>query len=233
MSRSKHTRPRRILAASRVREPYEPRGYGDVSGIFSCARVFKEMGVTTEVSISRASAKGRPAPLPRLIVKRPREGFTHPATKADVTKMLRFFGEQYTYGLRSIEMVQAVHTPADDGLALGRLLVPGRIIIYEQALSPWVLPGRLGPKEEQKLRQAGAVIELVGGGSQTSISWPGETLRDFVLFDVLMHEIAHHVLQQYKGKRGVRVLRTKDHEALANKFARECRLKFTEARIRL
>jgi Zn-dependent peptidase ImmA (M78 family) len=44
-----------------------------------------------------------------------------------------------------------------------------------------------------------------------------------MLFDVLMHEVGHHVIQQYKGKRPARVARTKDHEALAERFAARCR----------
>jgi hypothetical protein len=31
--------------------------------------------------------------------------------------------------------------------------------------------------------------------------------------------LGHHVLQQYKGKRPVRIARTRDHEAAAERFA--------------
>ena len=47
------------------------------------------------------------------------------------------------------------------------------------------------------------------------------------LFDVLMHEIAHHTFQQYKGKRAARVARTAHHEALAERFAVWCRLRYS------
>jgi hypothetical protein len=40
-----------------------------------------------------------------------------------------------------------------------------------------------------------------------------------MLFDVLLHEIGHHVLQHGKGKRLVRIARTRDHEAFATRFA--------------
>ena len=40
-----------------------------------------------------------------------------------------------------------------------------------------------------------------------------------MLRDVLLHEIGHHVLQHGKGKRGVRIARTRDHEAFATRFA--------------
>jgi len=54
-------------------------------------------------------------------------------------------------------------------------------------------------------------------------------LRDFMLFDALMHEIAHHRLQQYTGKRTARIARTADHEAYADQFAAQCRAQFMEA----
>ena len=46
------------------------------------------------------------------------------------------------------------------------------------------------------------------------------------LFDVLMHEIGHHLIQHYKGKRTVRRARTADHEAFADRFAQRCRLAY-------
>ena len=68
------------------------------------------------------------------------------------------------------------------------------------------------------------MLEIPEGGAHALVSWPGKTLRDFMLFDVLMHEIGHHLIQQYKGKRRARVARTRDHEAFAAHFARRCRL---------
>lgn len=80
--------------------------------------------------------------------------------------------------------------------------------------------------QEGKLRNAGARVECQPIGAATTISWPGQTLRDFMLFEVLMHEIRHHVIQQYKGKRTVRVVRTRDHEAAADRFAARCRAEY-------
>jgi hypothetical protein len=90
-------------------------------------------------------------------------------------------------------------------------------------LSPWRLPGRLKEDEEAALRRAGALIEVVGPGFQTVVTWPGTTLRDFMLFDVLMHEVGHHIAQHETGKHYGRVYRTRDHEAIAARFAQQCR----------
>jgi hypothetical protein len=220
MSRSKHTTPPRIRAPRRLRAPDEPRGHGDASTRQALARALKELGICFEGPPERREGE-EPAPLPRLRVARPREGFHHPAARADIVRLLRFFGEGCTYGLRSIELVRGdTEAPADD-LPFGRLVVPGRILLYEQPVPPWVLPGRLTEHETERLRLAGAL--LTEEGLQTLVVWTGETLRQFMLFDVLMHEIGHHVIQQYKGKRPARVVRTRDHEAFAAHFARRCR----------
>ncbi len=89
---------------------------------------------------------------------------------------------------------------------------------------PWRLPGRLPAKQRRRLQRAGAVVEVPPPGLQTLVAWPDRSLRDFMLFDVLMHEVGHHLIQHYKGKRHVRQARTKDHEAFAEHFARRCRL---------
>jgi hypothetical protein len=74
------------------------------------------------------------------------------------------------------------------------------------------------------------LLEEWDNGTLTVVTWPGATLRDFMLFDVLMHEIGHHLIQQYKGKRPARVVRTRDHEAFADRFAERCRLLYSAAR---
>jgi hypothetical protein len=101
--------------------------------------------------------------------------------------------------------------------------VPGRIVLFDQPQSPWTIPRNLNAATVHRLNTAGAVVQSVAGGLQTSVWWPGTTLRDFMLFDVLMHEVGHHLLQHHKGKRLVRIARTADQEAVADAFARRCR----------
>jgi hypothetical protein len=185
----------------------------------------KELGIRI-LPDATPQADDEPAPLPRLRVSRPRDGFHHPASRADVTRLLRFFGETCTYGLQSVELVRGEDCPDGRTVCFGRLMVPGRIVLFDQPRSPWVLTGRLPERESERLRQGGALIEE--GVLQTVVTWPGSTLREFILFDVLMHEVGHHLVQQYKGKRPARVLRTREHEALADRFARRCRSLYAE-----
>jgi hypothetical protein len=227
MSGSKHTDPIRIRAPRRVRAPVEARGYRDQSALQACARALKELGIRI-LPEAAPPADDEPVPLPRLRVSRPRYGFHHPACRADVARVLRFFGETCTYGLQSIELLRG--EPLSPGVAIcfGRLLVPGRILLFDQPASPWVLTGRLPESEAERFRRGGARIEeeLL----HTVVTWPEGALRDFMLFDVLMHEIGHHLVQQHKGKRPARVLRTREHEALADRFARSCRQSYAEGR---
>jgi hypothetical protein len=230
MSRSKHTVPPRLRAPRRVRAPQEPRGHGDASAHRALSRAFKELGIEVEPAACTRDGDD-PVPLPRVCAARPRPGCHHPATPAEIRRLLRLFGARCIYGLRAIELSRGEEGSAAGALRLGRLFVPGRIVLYDQAPSPWSLNGTLPAHEREKLTRAGAQVEVSTHGSW--VTWPEDTLRDFMLFDVLMHEIGHHLVQQYKGKRLVRVVRTRDHEAFADQFARQCRLiyrELTEAR---
>jgi hypothetical protein len=150
----------------------------------------------------------------------PRSGFAHPIGRPVIREALEFFGPIAQYGLRSIELRQA-----GDGFAgapvLATLRVPGTVILYEQPEPPWTIPGRLSARSEEQLRHAGAIVEV--GPAAVVIDWPGSTLADFMLFDGLMHEIGHHLVQHHTGKRTARVMRTADHERRARRFATACR----------
>jgi hypothetical protein len=226
MSRSVHTRPRRVLAPARVIAPHEPRGAGDRSARYVAARELKEHGLVCEARVSVLVE--RVTPLPRVIVRQPGPGRSHPADRRDVLRVLRFFGAEYTYGLRAVELRPAPPDVAVGRLRFGSLRVPGHIRLYDQPPPPWLLPGTLSARERARLEQAGALVERAMAGGATRVEWPGTTLRDFMLFDVLMHEIGHHMVQQYTGKRRARVLRTKDHEAFADRLAARCRTTFLD-----
>lgn len=169
------------------------------------------------------------AALPGISVQQPGKGYFHPATRAEIVRVLRFFGEVCFYGLRAIELVQGPVRFVIGEQPLGRFFTPGRIRLYAQPVSPWLIAGRLPLKQRTRLERAGAVVEEAGTGTHTTVRWTAKTLRDFMLFDVLMHEIGHHRVQQYRGKRKARLLRTKDHEAFADHFARQCRLAWQRA----
>jgi len=137
--------------------------------------------------------------------------------------MLQAVGPAAWYGLRSVELGR---TPADGDappLVFGRYHAPGRIVLLEQPLPPWRLPALLPAGAARRLQRAGAVLTRLTAAGATLVDWPPDTLRRFMLEEILLHELGHHVLQHDKGKRPGRIARTRDHEAFARRFARVLR----------
>lgn len=220
MSRSKHTDPVSIRAMRRLRDPFEKRDARDLSLRRKQGRTIKDMGLAVAPHSSSSFCHGKPAC--KIVEHAPSSGFHHPAAKAAVAGFLRNIEPVGLYGLRSIELVRL----PDGGVPLmfGRYETPGRIILFEQPLPPWRLPGRLKREDARRLRRAGAVINLQPGSSATLVEWSRHALEDFMLNDVLLHEVGHHVLQHNKGKRTIRIARSKDHEAFALQYAQRAGL---------
>lgn len=182
--------------------------------------MLKEMGIV--YLFQDQDPSGEPI-LPRIIIKRPRRGYLHPLEKSDVLRILDFAGAEAIYGLRSIELVRQPAITAPGFPLFGRLIVPGRIKLYEQPSPPWRLPGILPEAEAMKMQRAGADIEVDDEVKATFVDWPKDSLRDFMIFEVLLHEVGHHILQHNTGKRTQRIVRTRDHEAFARRYADRCR----------
>ena len=165
----------------------------------------------------------------RIVVRESRHGFHHPADKQDVLDMLKAVGPAAFYGLRSIELARS---PSNASImpVFGRYCVPGRIILFEQPLQPWRLSGLLKGSVTRRLERAGAVVTRLTDVGATLVLWPHDTLRRFMLEEVLLHELGHHVLQHHKGKRPVRVARARDHESFAARFAEKQRLALMKGR---
>ncbi len=231
MARSKHTRPQSIIAADRVRDPSGKRGKDDLSGQRILARMFKELGLLTDLSKQPAEIESR-CKLPRIRVTRPRNGFIHPANKTQIQSVLRYFGELSWYGVNEICLVQSQLPQDADKLLLGGLSVPGKVLLYEQPKPPWFLSGKLPADQLRLIESAGGTVEVSSDGARCKINWTEDELANFMLFEVLMHEIGHHIVQHFKGKREAQVLRKKDHEALAETFARRCREEYLRGSVR-
>jgi len=219
MSRSKHTDPKAIRALRRTRSPFDKRCVGDLS-------LRRKIGLQREVagilSIRRSPNKNGQSRL-RIIIQPPRRGFHHPVGKRDLLELLDSLGPIARYGLRSIELARTSVVAPSSAFIFGRYCAPGRIILYEQPLPPWRLHGRLPSASLRRFEHAGAIVKTLPALGATLIDWPDDTLRQFVLEDIFLHELGHHVLQHHKGKRSARIARTHDHEAFANRFAEKCR----------
>lgn len=161
--------------------------------------------------------------VPKIKIQRPRNGFFHPASGADIRRALVYFGELCWYGVREISLMHSSSISTPDKLTFGKLIVPGKVILYEQPIPPWLLSGRIDSTRISAFERAGAKITDSADGARCKIDWDSESLRDFMIFDVLLHEVGHHIVQQFKGKREAQVVRRKEHEALADIFAQRCR----------
>jgi len=214
MSRSKHTDPKAIRALRRTRWPFDKRCVGDLT---LRRKIDLQLEVAGILSTHRPPNKNGQSRL-RIIIQPPRRGFHHPVGKRDLLELLDSLGPIARYGLRSIELARASVDASISALMFGRYCAPGRIILYEQPLPPWRLHGRLPSASLRRFEHAGAIVKTLPALGATLIDWPDDTLRQFVLEDIFLHELGHHVLQHYKGKRLVRIARTHDHEAFANRF---------------
>ena len=158
----------------------------------------------------------RRAKFPVVRARRAARGRHHPASASDGRNALKVFGEEIYYGLVSVELIPAPLVRTQ--LPLGRLIGPGRIVLYDQAPSPWRLGFELPADERARLLAAGARSNKDG-----IVSWPGDSLRRFMLGYVLTHELGHHVLQHERRLRGERGARTSDHESSAEAIAARLR----------
>src|SRR6266540_6399903 len=214
MSRSKHTDRKAIRAARRLRAPGEGRGVGDLSQRRELGRNRKVAGYGVDGRKLEQNGQLRL----RIVVRESRPGFHHPADKQDVLELLKAVGPVAFYGLRSIELARSPANASISTPVFGRYCVPGRIMLFEQPMPPWRLPGLLKGDVARRLERAGAAVTRLTDVGATLVHWPHAALRRFMLEEILLHELGHHVLQHHKGKRPVRVARTRDHESFAARF---------------
>jgi hypothetical protein len=139
---------------------------------------------------------------------------------ADVRAALAVFGAPVYYGLRLVELVPAPE--AAGRLSMGCLAWPGHVLLYDQPPSPWRLGAELPQQDRGWLTSAGADVTAPG-----VVTWPGDTLRRFMLGYVLSHEVGHHMLQHERRLRGERGARRSDHEARAEVIAARLRSQLT------
>jgi len=157
--------------------------------------------------------------LPAIRQAKTRPGYLHPATPTDIVEVIDALGDEVVYGLRSIELAQA--RPGTRGrLIFGSFALPDRILLYEVRRPPWTIRASPDPTDIMRMTEAGARVAAEPVAGVTTVEWPGETLKWFFLLDVLLHELGHHHAQQYRRRFRSRALRTKDHEAYAQQFAR-------------
>lgn len=234
MARSFHTDPLRIRAERRARDPWTKRGAQDERRARAARRAMVERGhvpvdepLAPEPDAPAGEDVGPAAPRrawpvpepPRVEARAPRPGHLHPASAAEVRARLAALGPRFFYGLTLVELAQG----QPGRTVFGRFTPIGQLRLFDVPTPPWRLPG-LSVDDALRLLRAGARVDLPDPDRpEVVVDWPGTTLRDFYLDEVLLHELGHHALQHFTGKRRPPRARTKDHEAFAERFARAAR----------
>lgn len=229
MARSFHTDPLRIRAERRTRDPWTKRGAQDERRARAARRAMVALGHVPvdeppepEPDEPPAEDEGPaatrrdwpPPPSPRVDVQAPRPGHLHPATAAEVRERLAALGPRFFYGLSRVELAQG----PPGRLVFGRFQPVGQVRLFDVPAPPWRLPG-LSVEDGLRLLRAGARVDLPDPERpEVVVDWPGTTLRDLYLDEVLLHELGHHALQHHRGKRTPPRARTRDHEAFAERF---------------
>lgn len=194
MSRSRHSDPLHIRGPRRLGMPWASCGEGDRARLHAVARILKEQGLQAQRVPLPPAGTVHP---PRIVVRPPSAGTMHVLEKGDVRATLWALGAMYWYKLRVVELCAQ---PADGSrrrLALGRLVVPGRILLLSLPPSPWHLPHRLPATEARRLLAAGALVETAAHSSL--VAWAGSSLRRFMVCEVLCHELGHHLAYVRNG----------------------------------
>jgi len=148
--------------------------------------------------------------LPPILVRKPRRGDEHPIPKSQLERFLSGTRIEYLYGLKRIEMRARVGVTI--GEPFGVYYFRERTVVLYSLPRVWEL-SRLSDGWERLFVSYGARVDR---GSPIHVSWPTRLSLKLWFWDqVVMHELGHHFVEQYRSKNG-RVRSRKAHERLAD-----------------
>lgn len=147
--------------------------------------------------------------LPPIIVRKPRRGDLHPISKSHLERLLLSARTEYLYGLKRIELRSRIGNTVGEPFAY-YYPVERTVVLYSLPLV-WELSKLSGGWE----RLFTDYLARVDRGSMISVSWPDRSILGLWFWDqVVMHELGHHFVEQYRSKNG-RVRSRNAHERLA------------------
>lgn len=197
MSRSLHTQKLENRARRRLRFPRASRRE-------DAARL-QGRPTTTHEPIA--------AKLP-ICVSKPCPGTFHPLRPRDIRGLLEQAGGASAYGLNRIRMRYECAF-LSDAVLFGEYLLAGEIHLYAVPPSPWRIPFVPAEEDIAAFRRHGARVLVSEARQMTTVEWSEEGLRGFYLYEVLAHELGHHLLHYHRGKRLAVTCRRSDHERRA------------------
>ena len=155
----------------------------------------------------------------RILAQKPLPHLVCPLHPQEIRAFLHCIGPSAVYGLRVIRLRQeCLLNPS--GIVFAEYVVPGEIHLYAVPASPWQFRFVLSRFDREAFIRHGASVHVDQSRSQTTVYWTPNGLKSYLLYEVLAHEIGHHILQHNKGKRQAQIRRRFDHEACADLYSR-------------
>lgn len=148
--------------------------------------------------------------IPRFVVQGPGRGFRHPVTVDEVRDRLKDLPAQFTRGLEAVQF---------STMTRKRLFFPCYGMQWGSAVYLYPMEESLvetfsrPPTPQQRIEARMYGGRWIQDGKRWRLEWTEETIRDFYLNNVLIHEIGH--LNDHRNTA------TNDRERFANWFAIE------------
>ena len=199
MSRSLHTQKLELRAARRLARPYAAR---------------KADAALLGGQDAQADSEALPERRLPIRVQKPLPGLIHPLHARDIRGFLEAMGPTSMYGVKCIRLRSESGVTAQ-GIVFGEYLLSGEIHLYAVPSLTWKLPFEMHAADLADFARYGCRCEIDALLGQTTLAWSLAGLRDYTLYEVLAHELGHHLLQYHKGKRPAALCRRSDHELRA------------------
>lgn len=151
--------------------------------------------------------------LPRIVVREPRKGDVHPLTRVQVRYYLAMVPPAYVYGLKAVELrprTGALGCPY--GLYSPR---EKRIWLYSCPAHEWHFSNEIWHRHKAVLTWGAQIVESHGSSGEIAVQWNDPVDIELLLVHVLLHELGHHYVHQYKSSRGMPGTRAR-HEVVAD-----------------
>ena len=147
---------------------------------------------------------------PTVISRKPRLGDIHPVSKSALERRMPGILIEYLYGLKRIEL--RARRSSAIGVPFGVYYEREHIVALYSLPLVWELDRLMQGWQECLV----AYQANVKRGAMTVVSWPSEAALELWFWDqVVMHELGHHFVEQYRNRNG-RIRTRKAHEGLAN-----------------
>jgi hypothetical protein len=201
MSRSLHTQKYSCRAERRLVRPTSRRSHEAIQLSGRGTKQFSHLA-SSQLSV-------------RLV--RPQADFFHPVRPSEIRCFLTWLGPHSIYGLSAITLHS--ECPWRDGkILLGEYRLPGEIILYAVPKAPWKLDFLPNDEDLKAFQRHCRGMQIDRNLQQVALHWQPEELQRFYLFEVLAHELGHHLKQYRSGKPSLPCCRLSEHEAWAELF---------------